>query len=76
MLCNTMSHYPDGVDKMIFFQDNSLDKMDIINTYNSMIAQGKYTEANIYINHQECIYGYYADFLTQLKIVFLICNNI
>lgn len=44
MLCNTVSYYPDGIDKMLFFQDNNLEKIDIINTYNNLIAQGNYTE--------------------------------
>lgn len=67
MLCNTMSHYPDGVDKMIFFQDNDLEKIEILNTYNDLIAQGKYTRANIYINRQEGVYGYFADFFNAIE---------
>lgn len=67
MLCNTISHYPDGVDPMIFFQDVSLDKIDIMNTYNQLIAQGKYTEASRYINQQEGICGYFADFFNAIE---------
>lgn len=67
MLCNTTSYYPDGIDKMIFFQDNDLTKVDIINTYNNLIAQGKYSEANQYINQQEGIYGFFADFFNALE---------
>lgn len=67
MLCNTTSYYPDGIDKMIFFQDNDLTKVDIINTYNNLIAKGKYTEANQYINQQEGIYGFFADFFNAIE---------
>ena len=67
MLCNTVSYYPDRIDPMIFFQDNDLGKVDIINTYNNLIAQGKYTEACNYINQQEGIYGYFADFFNAIE---------
>lgn len=67
MLCNTMSHYPAGVDKMLFFQDNSLEKIDIINQYNRLITQGNYTEASKFINQQDGIYGYFADFFNALE---------
>lgn len=67
MLCNTTSYYPDGIDKMFFFQDNNLEKIDTINQYNNLIAQGKYSEANQYISQQEGIYGYFADFFNALE---------
>lgn len=67
MLCNTASYYPDGIDKMIFFQDNDLTKLEIINTYNNLIVQGKYSEANQYINQQEGVYGFFADFFNALE---------
>ena len=53
MLCNVTSHYPDGIDQMIFFQDNNLEKTDIINTYDELINQGNYTEAGKYISQQQ-----------------------
>lgn len=52
---------------MIFFQDNDLEKIEIINTYNNLISQRKYTEANDYINQQEGIYGYFADFFNAIE---------
>ena len=48
------------VDPMPFFQDNSLNKVDIINKYENLIAQGKYSDANTYINQQKGIYGFFA----------------
>ena len=67
MLCNTMSIYPNGIDPMMFFQDNDIEKIEIINEYNKLISQGKYDEANTYINQQEGIYGYFADFFNALE---------
>lgn len=67
MLCDPVSHYPDQIDEFIFFQDNSLDNIDIIKTYDNLIAQGKYNEANTYINQQEGIYGYFADFFNAIE---------
>lgn len=76
MLCRVSSCYPNGVDPMLFFQDNDLEKIDIMNTYNKLISQGKYTEASEYISQQEGVYGYFADFLMQSKIGFIICKII
>lgn len=67
MLCNTMSHYPDGVDPMLFFQDVNLDKIDIMNTYTQLISQGQYTEANKFVSKQEGICGYFADFYNAIE---------
>ena len=56
MLCNPTSHYPRKIDNMIFFQDNNLENVEIMNHYNNLITQEKYSEASIYINQQKCIY--------------------
>ena len=67
MLCNTNSIYPNGIDPMMFFQDNNIEKIETINEYNKLISQGKYDEANIFINQQEGIYGYFADFFNAIE---------
>lgn len=67
MLCNTVSLYPEGIDPMLFFQDNSLDKIAIINEYNDLISQGNYEEAGNFINNQEGVYGYFADFFNAIE---------
>lgn len=67
MLCNPLSFYPDKIDPLIFFQDVGLDNIEIMNTYNDLISKGKYSEANEYINSQENICGYFADFLNAIE---------
>lgn len=67
MLCNPASYYPNKVDEMIFFQDNNLEKVEIINHYDDLIRQGKYNEANDYIEGQEGIYGFFADYLNLIE---------
>ena len=52
---------------MIFFQDNCIEKAEIIYHYNGLIAQGKYSEASDYINQQENVYGFFADFLNLIE---------
>lgn len=54
------SQYPEQIDSMSFFQDNSLDLTDSINRYNSLIYQKKYEQANESIGQQENIQGYFA----------------
>ncbi|MCM1134368.1 MAG: hypothetical protein NC400_02230 [Clostridium sp.] len=67
MLCNSVSYYPNKIDEMTFFQDNNLEKIEIINHYNALITQGKYSEASDYINQQENVYGFFADFLNLIE---------
>lgn len=52
---------------MIFFQDNNLENVEVMNHYNELITQGKYTEANDYISPQEGIYGFFADFFNLIE---------
>lgn len=67
MSCNPTSCYPNKIDEMIFFQDNDLEKVEIMNYYNKLVAEGKYNEANDYINQQEGIYGFFADFFNLIE---------
>ena len=67
MSCNPVSYFPNKVDEMIFFQDNNLGNVEVMNHYNELITQGKYTEANDYISPQEGIYGFFADFFNLIE---------
>lgn len=67
MLCNPLSFYPDKIDPLIFFQDVSLDNIEIMNRYDNLIKQGKYSEASEYINSQSDICGYFANFLNAIE---------
>jgi len=67
MLCNPLSFYPAKIDPLIFFQDVDLDNVEIMGIYNDLISKGKYSEANEYINSQEGICGYFADFFNAIE---------
>ncbi len=67
MSCNPTSYFPNKVDEMIFFQDNNLEKVEIINHYNELISQGKYSEASDYVSQQEGVYGFFADFFNLIE---------
>ncbi len=67
MSCNPISYYPNKIDEMTFFQDNNLEKVEIMNHYNELISQGKYDEANNYIGQQENVYGFFADFFNLIE---------
>ena len=62
MLYNPISNYPDSIDPMIFFQDISLTQTEVMDTYDQLILQGKYSEATDYISDQHGIYGNNADY--------------
>lgn len=66
-LCNQISNYPEKIDQMTFFQDISLQKKDIMDHYNNLISEGKYTEANNYMRQQEGIYLFSADFFNMIE---------
>ena len=67
MLCDPVSYYPNKIDEMTFFQDNNLEKIEIIHIYNDLVAQGRYSEAVGYINQQKGIYGFFADFFNLIE---------
>lgn len=67
MLCNPKSYYPHKNDDRIFFQDNDLEKMEIVSHYNKLISKGKYDEANDYISQQKEIYGLFPDYLNLIE---------
>ena len=66
-MVNTMSIYPDGIDPMLFFQDNDLENLEIMNIYNTFISQGKYEEANTFLSQQEDLHGYFADYFNAIE---------
>ena len=52
---------------MTFFCDNGLQKQEEINQYNALIAQGKYNDANTYINAKTGIFMYSAVFFNLIE---------
>lgn len=66
-MINCISYYPQQIDEMLFFQDNDIEKVPIMETYNNLASKGKYNEASAYINQQEGIYGYFADFFNAIE---------
>lgn len=67
MLRTPVSYYPEKIDEMTFFQDNDIEKMETIHTYNNLISQGCYNAANDFISKQNGIYGFFADFLNLIE---------
>ena len=67
MSINPKSNYPNQIDSMTFFQDISLQKKNIMEHYNELISQQKYTEANEYMSQQSEIFLYSADFFNLIE---------
>lgn len=67
MLYNPISNYPDSVDPMIFFQDIDLTQTEIMKAYDRLISHGCHREANDFINDQEGICGYFADYFNAIE---------
>lgn len=66
-LCNPTSNYPNKIDPMIFFQDVCIDKQEIMEQYDNLISESKYTEANNYISQQDGIFLFSADFFNLIE---------
>lgn len=64
---NAVSLFPNAVDEMFFFQDNDLDRINTVNTYQNLIAQGRYSEAGSYISQHEEVYGFFANYLNAVE---------
>ncbi len=67
VLCDTQSNYPDSIDEMTFFSDVPLSKAEIMDMYNQLIAQGNFDEANEYMNRQEGIFTFSADYFNLIE---------
>lgn len=65
--CNPISNYPVKVDELVFFQDNDLENINVVNEYNRLINEGKYDEAIQYVADNGNIYGFFADFFNLIE---------
>jgi len=48
---NALSIFPNGIDSRIFFSDISIDYIDLMSQYQTLIKQGKYSEASQLLNN-------------------------
>lgn len=67
MLFNPISNYPDSIDPMIFFQDIDLTQVEVMDTYDLLISQGRYGDADSYMEEQNGIHGYFADYFNAIE---------
>lgn len=67
MLYNPISNYPDSIDPMIFFQDIDLTQAGTMEAYDSLISQGRYSEASDLIRDKAGIHGYFPDYLNAIE---------
>lgn len=57
---NTLSIFPNGIDDLIYFSDISLDQVEVMNQYQKLLNEGKYTEASQLLDSSEVsFYGAY-----------------
>ena len=62
----TYSIYPDGIDSRVYAQDINIENVSVFNEYQSLLAQGKYTEASKLLNNSDA-YFYGAWMLNLLE---------
>ena len=67
MLKAVESVFPDSVDPLIYFQDANLNRQAIMEAYDAYIAEQQYDTANAYIDDQDEMYGYWADFFNAIE---------
>lgn len=55
------SIFPNEIDEQIYFHDVDLNNRPLMEIYDNLIKDGKYTEANNFISQQNDIHNYSAD---------------
>lgn len=68
---NIISIYPDGIDSRVFFSDLSLEHVDLMNQYQSLIAQNKYSDASKLVNESDA--SFYGAWIYNL-LDYRLCN--
>ena len=63
---STYSIYPRGIDSRVYAQDINIENVSVFNEYQSLLAQGKYEEASIFLNNSDA-YFYGAWMLNLLE---------
>lgn len=61
------SIYPDGIDEQTFFCDVSIETKPFMDTYNDLIKNKQYTDANIFFSQQRNLHGYSADLFNFME---------
>lgn len=55
---NTYSIYPNGIDSRVYAQDINIENVSVFDKYQSLLAQGKYTESSVLLNNSDAsFYG-------------------
>ncbi len=67
MIYNPSSYYPDKIDPLIFFQDVDLEHLEIMEHFQNLIREEKYSEASKYINQQNGIHGAFAGLFNLIE---------
>ena len=63
---NTYTIFPDGVDSRVYAQDITLNDLETFSKYQTLLAQGKYSDASVLLNNSDA-YFYGAWMLNLLE---------
>lgn len=63
----TDSKYPKQVDDLVFFQDVSIDNKPVMDHFQNLYSNKRYSQARDYINSQADIDGYFAGLYMMLE---------
>ena len=63
---NTHTIFPSGIDSRVYAQDITLNDLETFSKYQSLLAQGKYSEASVLLNNSDA-YFYGAWMLNLLE---------
>ena len=63
---NTHTIFPNGIDSRVYAQDISLNDLETFSKYQTLLAQGKFSEASVLLNNSDA-YFYGAWMLNLLE---------
>ena len=73
---DTHTVFPYGIDSRVYAQDITLNDLEIFSKYQTLLAQGKYTEASVLLNNSDAyFYGAWMLIMWQNNLLRLYPNN-
>lgn len=61
------SIFPDGIDDRTFFHDVDLDNLPVVETYDNLIKNNSFTDANVFLSQQSGVHNYSADLFNYIE---------
>lgn len=59
--------FPDGIDERTYFHDVGLSTLPLMEMYNNLISNSRFTDAAIFLSQQNSLHNYSADLFNYIE---------